>query len=105
MNTSLLILFLLLHCSYITESEACDGNQFRCDNGRCIRKDYLCDGDDDCKDGTDERFCGDGPDLDSGVGSCEANTDYPGSDVAEHHNILTLQDCDSHCQHYPGCEF
>ena len=36
---------------------------FKCNNGRCISKSYLCDSDDDCGDKSDESktdgaFCG-----------------------------------------------
>lgn len=32
----------------------CPDNEFRCNNGMCIMKDWLCDGIDDCLDGSDE---------------------------------------------------
>ncbi|MFC4376321.1 hypothetical protein ACFO5K_19680 [Nocardia halotolerans] len=35
----------------------CEPNEFKCDNDRCVQKQWLCDGDDDCGDGTDERNC------------------------------------------------
>ncbi len=35
----------------------CEPNEFTCDNDRCVQKQWLCDGDDDCGDGSDERNC------------------------------------------------
>lgn len=36
----------------------CDANQASCANGVCIPRDYLCDGDFDCTDRSDEADCG-----------------------------------------------
>lgn len=35
----------------------CGPGEFKCDNDRCVQKQWLCDGDDDCGDGSDERNC------------------------------------------------
>ncbi|XP_046384175.1 sortilin-related receptor-like isoform X2 [Ischnura elegans] len=35
----------------------CNNEEFTCANGRCIPKEYVCDKDDDCRDGSDEVAC------------------------------------------------
>ena len=41
--------------TYEDESlEKCTADQFKCDNGRCINKPWLCDYECDCEDGSDE---------------------------------------------------
>lgn len=35
-------------------SISCATNYYRCHNGRCVFKAYVCDGHDDCGDGSDE---------------------------------------------------
>ena len=41
--------------------EGCSTDLFQCKDGRCINKDYKCDGGKDCQDGSDEteELCGD----------------------------------------------
>ena len=42
-------------------SNGCEPNEFQCDNKRCVLKTWRCDSDDDCGDGSDERFCAPNP--------------------------------------------
>ncbi|TSL61242.1 Basement membrane-specific heparan sulfate proteoglycan core protein [Bagarius yarrelli] len=35
----------------------CRADQFTCQNGQCVSRDYVCDGDTDCSDGSDEQNC------------------------------------------------
>ncbi|CAI9563907.1 unnamed protein product, partial [Staurois parvus] len=42
----------------IDEPRPCRREEARCPNGQCIPRDYLCDGERDCKDGSDELNCG-----------------------------------------------
>lgn len=35
----------------------CSDKEFRCTDGSCIAEHWYCDGDTDCKDGSDEQNC------------------------------------------------
>lgn len=37
---------------------ACGPQEASCHSGHCIPRDYLCDGQEDCRDGSDELGCG-----------------------------------------------
>ncbi len=36
----------------------CEWSEFWCTNGECVNSPYVCDGNDDCGDNSDERSCG-----------------------------------------------
>lgn len=39
-------------------SEGCNRDEAACHSGQCVLRKYLCDGDYDCEDGSDELNCG-----------------------------------------------
>lgn len=48
----------------------CSDKEFRCSDGSCIAEHWYCDGDTDCKDGSDEESCREW----SSPGGCWAGT-------------------------------
>lgn len=47
-----IILFFVM--SFLAPNNTCDENAFMCHNKVCIPKQFVCDYDDDCGDGSDE---------------------------------------------------
>ena len=50
----------MLHIMCISDSgttSRCGANDWECRNGQCISKDFRCDSDRDCQDGSDEDDC------------------------------------------------
>uniref|UniRef100_UPI003AB0E57B complement component 7b n=1 Tax=Centroberyx gerrardi TaxID=166262 RepID=UPI003AB0E57B len=62
------------------------GERFRCTSGQCISQSLVCNGDQDCEDGLDERSC----DLESSHYSCEMDKTPPNSDfTGRGYDVLT----------------
>ena len=47
----------MIHFSLYFEYLACDEDKFSCANGECVPKDFKCDNEKDCDDGSDELDC------------------------------------------------
>ena len=43
-----------VHTCFLLDYQPCSPGQYTCDNKRCVSYDFLCDGDNDCKDNSDE---------------------------------------------------
>ena len=39
---------------FMCRISACPQDTFHCSNGKCINRDFICDGENDCGDGSDE---------------------------------------------------
>ncbi|XP_061196173.1 dorsal-ventral patterning tolloid-like protein 1 [Saccostrea echinata] len=42
---------------FIQRTDSCGGQDFQCQNHKCVDYSWVCDGDNDCGDGSDERTC------------------------------------------------
>uniref|UniRef100_A0A8C5N8Q3 Complement component C7 n=1 Tax=Gouania willdenowi TaxID=441366 RepID=A0A8C5N8Q3_GOUWI len=62
------------------------GDRFRCASGLCISQSLVCNGDQDCEDGLDERRC----DQSNGSDSCDLDKTLPNSELTGRgYNVLT----------------
>ncbi|KAE8284817.1 Complement component C7 Precursor [Larimichthys crocea] len=62
------------------------GDRFRCTSGQCISRSLVCNGDQDCEDGLDERNC----QQDSSHYSCDTEKTPPNSDfTGRGYDVLT----------------
>ena len=52
---------VLVTFQFSGDGQRCEPNEFQCENKRCVLKTWLCDSDDDCLDGSDEKFCATNP--------------------------------------------
>ena len=58
-NLNATLPFSNIHLATTTVENPCNQNQFMCSSSRnCIRASWVCDGDEDCSDDSDERDCG-----------------------------------------------
>lgn len=55
-STNEVFLNSIIYC-YFSAYPVCNKQQFQCKNKRCISRKWLCDGEDDCRDGSDEAEC------------------------------------------------
>ncbi|XP_026195644.1 complement component C7 [Anabas testudineus] len=62
------------------------GNRFHCTSGQCISRSLVCNGDQDCEDGLDERNCN----SDNSQYSCDLDKTPPNSDfTGRGYDVLT----------------
>jgi len=50
------------YCAYVlivAAAASCGPDEFQCANGNCMPAGFICDGDNDCGDMSDEQGCGD----------------------------------------------
>ncbi|KAL5261882.1 hypothetical protein ACHWQZ_G007550 [Mnemiopsis leidyi] len=84
--TRLAAFCLTLLAFLASAQDRCSRNEYRCKEGRCISKRFLCDGWQDCQDGADEKNC---------VSTCGSNEfRCPGGNTCLHESVKCNGDFD-----------
>ena len=47
----------VMYYFFLVALKNCTSSEFKCDQGKCIRASWQCDGHNDCSDSSDERNC------------------------------------------------
>ncbi|VDK47362.1 unnamed protein product [Anisakis simplex] len=70
----------------------CNENDFRCNDGKCIRREWKCDGSGDCADGEDEKDCPH-PGCKTDQWQCDRYEWHSVSCIAEYQRCDNITDC------------
>ncbi|XP_033756765.1 suppressor of tumorigenicity 14 protein-like isoform X2 [Pecten maximus] len=68
-----------LNYRFIQSTSSCGGNDHMCPNHKCIPHSFLCDGDNDCGDHSDEASCSGSANCNAGEFACPDHSCIPSS--------------------------
>uniref|UniRef100_A0A0K0FI56 Low-density lipoprotein receptor-related protein (inferred by orthology to a C. elegans protein) n=1 Tax=Strongyloides venezuelensis TaxID=75913 RepID=A0A0K0FI56_STRVS len=75
-----------------TTAGVCNEDEFRCDDGKCIRNEWRCDGSGDCMNGEDEKDCPH-PGCKNDQWQCDKYEWHSVSCIAEYQRCDNITDC------------
>lgn len=82
----------VISASVNSPSTVCGETDFRCNDGKCIRNEWRCDGSGDCADGEDEKDCPH-PGCKSDQWQCDKYQWHSVSCIAEYQRCDNITDC------------